>query len=57
MENNAHPVCIVDDKIPLGCGGRQMRVARMMWWTMIWDVGHLSVNVFYPIKHVLTCGR
>ena len=39
MENNAHPVCIVDDKIPLGCGGRQRRVARMMWWTIIWDVG------------------
>ena len=39
MENNAHPVCIVDDKIPLGCGGRQKRVARIMWWMTIWDVG------------------
>ena len=39
MENNAHPVCIVDDEIPLGCGGQQTRVARMMWWTIIWDVG------------------
>ena len=39
VENNAHPFCIVDDKIPLGCGGRQTRVTRMMWWTIIWDVG------------------
>ena len=39
MENKAHPVCIIYDKIPLGCGGRQTRVARMMWWTIIWDVG------------------
>ena len=39
MEKNAHSVCFVDDKVPLGCGGRQTRVARVMWWTIIWDVG------------------
>ena len=31
MEKNALSVCIVDDKMPLGCEGRQTRVARMMW--------------------------
>ena len=59
MVNNAHPVGIVDDKIPLGCGGRQTRVARMMWWTIISDVGDdiFSVNVSNPIKRLLICGR
>ena len=48
-EINAHPVCIVDDKIPLGCGGRQTRVARMMWWTIIWDVGDDICPLIYII--------
>ena len=60
IENNAHPVCIVNDKIPLGCGGRQTRV------TVTHDVvddnlgcgrRHLSVNISNHIKRVLICGR
>ena len=59
MENNAHPVGIVDDKIPLGCKGRQTPVARMMWWTIIWDVGDDICLWMYQnrIKRVLIWGR
>ena len=39
MEHNAQPVCIFDDKVLLGYAGRQAEVARMMWWTIIWNVG------------------